>query len=192
MDFFKSKEQRKADRDMEVRKGLQAIRRNIRSLEKDLKDYRTKAVRAKQISATEQLNVIRDAIRRSMAQIRLQERQMLAIETAMQMKNQAETMVQFASSMTAVSTSIGDAFNQVDMDVTLGKYEQAMTQAQDMEERMNVFLDMSSDVMSMNGEADDLVSMDEIDHLIDEDLQLAESGRLDEKINAALRTTIQE
>ncbi len=192
MGLFKSKEQRKTERDMEVRKGIQAIRRNIRSLEKNLKDYRIKAVRAKQISATDQLNVIRDAIRRSMAQIRLQERQMLAIETAMQMKNQAETMSQFASSMTAVSTSIGEAFNQMDMDATLGNYEQAMNQAQDMEERMNLFLDMSSDVMSMGGESEELVSMDEIDHLIDEDLQLAEAGRLDEKINAAMRTSIKE
>ncbi len=147
MGLFKSKAKRKMERDMEIRKGIQSIRRNIRNLEKNVKEYRGKAVRARQIEALDQLNVVRDALRRSMAQIRLQERQLLAIETAMQMKNQAESMSQFASSMTAVSSSIAEAFGSADMDTTLANYERAMSQADDMEERMSLFLDMSADAL---------------------------------------------
>jgi len=187
MGLFKTSAERKRERDLQVRKGLQAIRRNIRSLEKNLKDYRAKAVRAKQLEATEQLNMLRDVIRRSMAQMRLQERQLLAIETAVQMKNQAEVAEQFAASMVAVSRSISEAFGSVDMDATLANYEQAMTRAEDMEQRMELFLDLTADAMSSEDAAGaELVSMEEIDRLIEQDVEAAEASRLDEKIDQAL------
>lgn len=186
MSLFKSKAERRLERDMEIRTGIQAVRRNIRSLEKNVQDYRGKAVRARQIGAQDQLNVLRDAIRRSMAQIRSQERQLLAIETAMQMKNQAETMQQFATSMQAVSRSIAEAFGGTDIRTTVANYERAMAQAHDMEERMDLFLDMTADTLGAHGEGEDLVSMEEIDRLIDQDLQTVETSRLDAKIDAAM------
>jgi hypothetical protein len=186
MSLFKSKAQRRMERDLEIRKGLQAIRRNINTLDKNIRQYREKAVRARQIEAQDQLAVLRDAIRRSMAQIRMQERQLLAMETAMQMKNQAESMQQFATSMQAVSRSIAEAFGGTDMESTLANYEKAMMQAQDMEERMNLFLDLSADVMGTEGTSEELVSLEEIDRLIEEDLQAAEANRLDARIDAVL------
>lgn len=186
MSLFKSKAERRLERDMEIRKGISAVRRNITSLEKNIRDYRDKAVRARQIGAQDQLNVLRDAIRRSMAQIRSQERQLLAIETAMQMKNQAETMQTFAVSMQAVSRSIAEAFGGTDMQATLSNYQKAMAQAQDMEERMDLFLDMTADSLGARSDGEDLVSMDEIDRLIDQDVQTAEASRLDAKIDAAI------
>ena len=186
MNLFKSKAQRQMDRDIEIRRGIQTLKRNLRSLDKNVSDYRSKAVRAKQIEATDQLKVLKDAIRRSLAQSRMQERQLLAIETAMQMKNQAESMEQFASSMQAVSQSISAAFGGTDLNQTMGNYERAMAQAKDMEERMNLFLDMSSDMMGVEGGADDLVSDEEIDRLIDADTGMNESRALDARIDAEL------
>lgn len=187
MSLFMSRRQRQLQREHDIRKGIQAIRRNLRALEKNMRDYRFKAVRAKQIGADDQLRVLRDAIGRSLSQMRLQERQLLAIETAQQMKNQAEAMQTFASSMTAVSTSIASAFGGTDMDTVMSNYERAMSQAQDMEERMNVFLDMSSDMLGSEAGADELVTADEIDRLIEEDVQMAESRKLDDRIDEALR-----
>lgn len=187
MSLFMSRRQRQLQRDQDVRKGIQTIRRNLRALEKNMRDYRLKAVRAKQIGAEDQLRVLRDAIGRSLSQMRLQERQLLAVETAQQMKNQAEAMQQFASSMAAVSKSIASAFGGTDMDQVMNNYERAMSQAQDMEERMNVFLDMSADMMGGEGSADELVTAGEIDRLIEEDLQMAESRKLDDRIDEALR-----
>jgi len=186
MNLFKSKAQRQMDRDIEIRRGIQTLKRNLRSLDRNVSDYRAKAVRAKQIEATDQFNVLKDAIRRSLTQSRMQERQLLAIETAMQMKNQAESMEQFASSMQAVSQSIATAFGGTDLNQTMGNYERAMAQAKDMEERMNLFLDMSSDMMGVEGDADDLVSDEEIDRLIDTDTGMNESRALDARIDAEL------
>ena len=186
MNLFKSKAQRQMDREIEIRRGIQTLRRNLRNLDKNIADYRAKAVRAKQISADDQLKVLKEAIRRSLAQVRLQERQLLAIETATQMKTQAESMEQFASSMQAVSQSIAASFGGTDLTHTLANYERAMSQAKDMEERMNLFLDMSSDVMGSEGAGDAMVSMDEIDRLIDDDMSQAETRRMDERIDSEL------
>lgn len=186
MNLFKSQAQRQLERDMDIRRGIQSIRRNLRNLEKSVADYRAKAVRAKQIESGEQLRVLKDAIRRSLAQMRLQERQLLAVETALQMKSQAEATQQFVVSMQAVSKSIAASFGGADLGRTLGDYEKALAQARDMEERMNLFLDTSADLMAAEGSADDLVSAGEIDRMIDDDLAASESCRLDARIDAEL------
>lgn len=186
MNLFKSQAQRQLERDMEIRRGIQTIRRNLRTLEKSVADYRAKAVRAKQIESNEQLRVLKDAIRRSLAQMRMQERQLLAVETALQMKTQAEATQQFVVSMQAVSKSIAASFGGADLGRTLGDYEKALAQARDMEERMNLFLDTSADLMSVEGSSDGLVSDEEVDRMIDDDLAASESDHLDARINAEL------
>lgn len=186
MNLFKSQAQRQLERDMDIRRGIQVIRRNLRNLEKSVAEYRAKAVRAKQIEAGDQLRVLKDAIRRSLAQMRLQERQLLAVETALQMKTQAEATQQFVVSMQAVSKSIAVSFGGADMSHTLGEYEKALVQARDMEERMNLFLDTSADLLAIDASADGLVGADEIDRMIDDDLRGEEASRLDARIDAEL------
>ena len=51
MGLFKSKEERKLERDMEIRKSLSEIKRTIRGLEKHETDYIKKAKRAKKLAA---------------------------------------------------------------------------------------------------------------------------------------------
>jgi len=186
MNLFKSQAQRQLERDMDIRRGIQVIRRNLRNLEKSVGEYRGKAVRARQIEAHDQLRVLKDAIRRSLAQMRLQERQLLAVETALQMKTQAEATQQFVISMQAVSSSIAESFGGADMGRTLGDYERALTQARDMEERMNLFLDTSADLLAVDASSDGLVSTEEIDRMIEDDLQVSEAQRLDARIDAEL------
>ena len=47
MGWFKSKEERGIERDIEVRKGINSIKRNIKQLRKHEKSYIEKAKRAK-------------------------------------------------------------------------------------------------------------------------------------------------
>ena len=48
MPLFKTREERRIEREIEVRKGINAIRANIRDLERNEKEYLAKAKRAKQ------------------------------------------------------------------------------------------------------------------------------------------------
>ena len=187
MGLFKSKEERKLERDMEIRKGISEFKRNIRSLEKHEKDYIKKAKRAKQIGAKDQLEFIKKTIKQTAAQRRALERQLLAVETAAQRKNQMEAHGQFAKSLAAVSKSIAEVFGDVDWTQTQKNFEKAMAQAESFEQQVDVFLEASSETMfNETAYSDDLVSDDEIDKLIDDEVAHEESKALDADIEKGL------
>ena len=89
MGLFKSRDERRIEREIEVRRGINLIRRNIRDLTRSEQDYIKKAQRSLQMGSQEQLKFLKQTIKRTAAQRRAMERQLLNIETAMQIKNQA-------------------------------------------------------------------------------------------------------
>lgn len=168
MGLFKSKEERRIERDMQVRQGVAQIRKQLRDLERNEKEYLDKARRAKRIGSGEQLTFLKRAIRQTIAQRMAMERQVLAIETAVQVKNQAESFAAFAKSMNAVSRSIGEVFGTVDLARTQKDFEGAMAKAHTMEDRMNIFLDMTSDTMLSDSSGDQgVISDEELDRLLE-------------------------
>ncbi len=189
MGLFKSKDERRIERDLEVRKGLAAIKRNIKGLETNERDYLVKARRAKRIGAPDQLEFLKKTLKRTAAQRRMLERQLLNLETAMQIKNQAESHAQFASSMAAISRSIGEMFAATDMAKTQRDFEQALAKAETMEQRMEIFLDMSAASMMEGAEAtaEDAASDAEIDRLVEEEAAAEEGKGLDEEISKGLK-----
>lgn len=188
MGLFKSKEQRRIDRDIEIRKGISQIKRHIRKLEKSEGQYLKKARRAKQLSSDQQLAFLKATLKKTAAQRRLMERQLLNIETALQIKNQAEAHAQFAKSINAVSVSIAEMFGTTDLARTQADFARAMAQAQSMEERMEIFLDLANETMLGETEsAEELVSDEEIDALIESEVAQAEGEGIDKAISKGLK-----
>jgi hypothetical protein len=187
MGLFKSKEERKLERDMEIRKGINEMKRNVRSLEKHEKDYLKKAKRAKQIGANDQLDFIKKTIKQTAAQRRALERQLLAIETAAQRKNQMEAHGQFAKSLGVVAKSISEVFGDVNWTETQKNFEKAMAQAESFEQQVDVFLEASSETMfNETAYSEDLVTDDEIDKLIEGEVAHDESKAVDAEIDQGL------
>jgi hypothetical protein len=168
MGIFKSKEERRIKRDMEIKRGIQRMKRQIRELTKSEEEWLEKARKAARMQAGDQLAFIRKSLKATTAQRRMLERQMLTIEAAYQMKNQAESFATFAESMGVVSKSINEIYKTTDLESTQRNFEHAMMQAETMGQRMDLFLDMTKDSLfeqdSVAGEA--LVSDDEIDEMI--------------------------
>ncbi len=168
MGIFKSKEERRIARDMEIKKGIQRMKRQIRELGKSEEEWLEKARRASRIGAGDQLAFIRKSLKATTAQRRMLERQMLTIEAAYQMKNQAESYAVFAESMGVVSKSINEVYKTTDLENTQRNFENAMMQAETMGQRMDLFLDMTKDSLfeqdSSTGEQ--LVTDEEIDQMI--------------------------
>jgi len=188
MGLFKSPEDRRIERELAIRKGINSIRRNIRDLERNEKEYLKKARRALQMGAPDQVTFLKSALKRTAVQRRAMERQLLNIETALQIKNQAEAHAEFATAMNALSKSIGEMFGSTDFARTQKDFEKAMMQAQSMEERADLFLEMSSaSLFGYEGSGEELVSDEEIDRMI-EDEAVAEESRseLDEAIDQGL------
>jgi hypothetical protein len=187
MGLFKSKEERKLERDMEIRKGISELKRNVRGLERHETDYIKKAKRAKQLGAQDQLDFIKKTIKQTAAHRRALERQLLAIETAAQRKNQMEAHGQFARSLAAVSRSIAEVFGDVNFAETQKNFEKAMAQAETFEQQVDVFLEASQETMfNEQAYSEDLVSDAEIDKLIETEVVHEESKAVDTEIEKGL------
>jgi hypothetical protein len=187
MGLFKSKEERKLERDMEIRKGISEFKRNIKSLEKHEKEYIKKAKRAKQIGAKDQLEFIKKTIKQTAVQRRALERQLLAVETAAQRKNQMEAHGQFAKSLAAISKSIAEVFGDVDWTQTQKNFEKAMAKAETFEQQVDIFLEASQETMfGESATSEDLVTDEEIDKLVDAEVARDEEKALDGEIDRGL------
>ena len=189
MAVFKSKAERRLEREMAVRKAVNQIKKQVKTLKKNEEDYIRKAQRAKQLGSNEQLSFLKKTLKKTATQRTVMERQLLNIETAVQIKNQAEAHSGFAKAMGALSKTIGEMFGMTNMAKTQKQFETAMMKAESMEERMSMFLDMSSESMfGYEAEtSDELVPDSEIDRMIEEDTARAESAGLDTEISKGLK-----
>jgi hypothetical protein len=187
MSLFKSREERRLERELEIKRGVQKMRKHVRSLEKDEKDLLKKAKRAKQLGDGTQLSFIKANLKRTAANRRLMERQILNIETFNQLKDQAEAQADFARSLQTVSQSIGEAYGSVNIVEIQKNCEKAIGQYESMQSMMEMFMESSTESMAnLEGSTnDDLVSDDEIDKLIDAQIVSEEGkaveGSLEEK-----------
>ena len=187
MSLFKSREERRLERELEIKRGIQKMRGQIRKLEKDEKGFLQKAKRAKQLGDTTQLNFIKATLKRTAANRRLMERQILNIETFNQLKDQAEAQADFARSLQTVAQSVGEAYGSVNIVEIQKNCEKAIGQYESMQQMMEMFMESSTESMANleNAQADDVVTDDEIDKLIDAQIVSEEGkaveGSLEEK-----------
>ena len=186
MGLFKSKDERRIEREMKVKAGLRSIERSIRQQEKFSEDFIKNARRAKQIGDDGQYQFIRGALKKTAAVKKMLERQMLAIKNAMLISQQAQASAQFAESMDVMARQISAIFGDMDLTRTQAQWERAVNQAGSMEERMELFLDSMEDATRTGTAAttrEDLVTDDEIDRMINAEViasEKAELGKLDD------------
>ena len=187
MGLFKSREEKRIEWTIEVRKGLARIKRQIKSLEKNERGYIEKAKRAKSMGADDQFQFLKGTLKKTAVQRRMLERQLLNLETASQIKDQVEANASFANAMGAVSKAISQMFGSVNLTKTQAGFEKAMAQAENMEERISIFMDMSSEsMMGYEGDSDELVADSEIERMLTEEAAGEESSVQDAEIAEGL------
>src|SRR5690554_5115651 len=186
MGLFKSREERRIEREMKIRQGLRAIEKSIRQQEKFAEDFIKNAQHARRIGDQQQYQFIRSALKKTAAVKKMLERQLLAIKNAMLIQQQAAASAQFAQSMSIMAQEIGRTFGELDLTRTQAQWEKAVAQAGSIEERMEIFLD-SMEQSAISGSPattrEELVSDEEIDRMIEADVLAAEKqelGKLDE------------
>jgi hypothetical protein len=179
MGLFKSKDERRIEREMKIRQGLRSIERSIRQQEKFADDFIKNAQHARKIGDEQQYQFVRGALKKML------ERQMLAIKNAMLINQQAQASREFAESMNLMAGEISKVFGELDLTKTQAQWEKAVAQAGSMEERMELFLD-SMEQSAIAGSAatanTSLVTDEEIDRMIQADVlasEKAELGKLD-------------
>jgi hypothetical protein len=185
MGLFKSKEERRVEREMRIRQGMRGIERSIRQQQKFSEDFIKNAQQARRIGDQQQYLFIRGALKKTATVKKMLERQLLAIKNAMLIHQQAEASRQFAESMNLMASEIGRIFGEMDLTKTQAQWEKAVAQAGSMEERMEIFLD-SMEQSAISGSVstnETIVSDEEIDRMIQADVvasEKAELGKLDQ------------
>src|SRR5687768_1726253 len=99
MGLFKSKEERRIEREMKIRSGVRAIEKSIRQQQKFADDFIKNAQQAKKIGDEGQYIFIRNAPKKTATVKKMLERQLLSIKNAMLIQQQAAARQQFAESM---------------------------------------------------------------------------------------------
>jgi len=187
MALFKSKEERRIERNIQIQKTVGMFSGQIKKLKKQEAGYIATAKQARQVGAPQQLELAKSALKATMAQRRRLDQQLLTLRIAVQMKEQAEAHADFAKAMRGLSKTIGDMFKASDMVRTQKDFEMAMAKAQSMEQRVDLFLSSAS--TGMFGEsidAEEIVTDSEIDQLIDTEAAAAERGA-DAEIDRGLK-----
>src|ERR1700683_2359936 len=141
MGLFKSKDERRIEREMKIRGGMRAIERSIRQQEKFAHDFSKNAQHAKKIGDEGQSQFILSALKKTATVKKMLERQLLSIRNAMLIQQQAQASQQFAESMALMAKEIGHTFGELDLTKTQADWERAVSQAGSIEERMDIFLD---------------------------------------------------
>src|SRR5436190_24116004 len=186
MGLFKSKDERRIEREMKIKGGMRAIERSIRQQEKFADDFIKNAQHAKKIGDQGQYLFIRNALKKTAAVKKMLERQLLAIKNAMLIQQQAAASQQFAESMTLMAREIGRVFGEMDLTKTQAQWERAVAQAGSIEQRMELFLDsmeQSATTGAPVSSSAEVVSDEEIDRMIQADVLAAEKqelGKLDQ------------
>jgi len=96
MGLFKSKDERRIEREMKIRQGLRSIEKSIRQQEKFSEDFIKNAQHARKIGDEQQYQFIRGALKKTATVKKMLERQMLAIKNAMLINQQAQASREFA------------------------------------------------------------------------------------------------
>jgi hypothetical protein len=186
MGLFKSRDERRVEREMKIRQGIRAIERSIRQQEKFSEDFIKNAQHARKIGDNQQYLFIRGALKKTAAVKKMLERQLLGIKNAMLIHQQAESSRQFAESMNVMAAEISRIFGELDLTKTQAQWERAVAQAGSMEERMEIFLDTMEQSAISGGQTtarEELVTDDEIDRMIQADVLASEKtelGKLDQ------------
>jgi len=182
MGLFKSAEERRIERDIKIRQGIRRIEKSIREQGKFQDEFIRNAQHAKKIGDTQQYTFIRNALKKTATIRKMLERQLLSVKNALLIKRQAEAAADFSMSMGMMAKEIGNLFGETDLLKTQADWEKAMVQSQTMEERMDMFLDSVEDIAAQDADmskANEVVSDDEIDRLIDAETEAEHKRELD-------------
>ena len=168
MGLFKTKEERRLERDIRIRQGIRRIEKSIAEQNKFSDEFVKNARQAKQIGDLASYQFVRNSLKKTATIRKLLERQLLAVKNALLIKRQAEASADFAAAMKTMAAEVSRLYGDTDLLKTQMDWEKAMAQSQSMEERMAMFLDgmeqaAAADVSQAATEA---ITDEEIDRMI--------------------------
>ncbi len=192
MGLFKSKEERRMERDIKVRQGIRRIEKAIAEQNKFSDEFVKNARHAKQIGDMASYQFVRNSLKKTATIRKILERQLLAVKNALLIKRQAEASVDFAAAMATMANEVSQLYGSTDLVKTQMDWEKAMMQSQSMEERMQMFLDSVEEgaEADVSAAATEAITDAEIDRMIAAEEQVEEAREAQQM--SALRAELAE
>ncbi len=192
MGLFKSKDERRMERDIKIRQGIRRIEKAISEQNKFTDEFVKTARSAKQIGDMGQYQFIRNSIRKTATIKKLLERQLLSVKSALLIKRQAEAAGDFAGAMGMMASEVSKLYGDTDLVKTQMDWEKAMMQSQSMEERMEMFLDSIEEGSAVDAQATekDAITDAEIDRMIEVEEQVEDAREAQQM--SSLRAELEE
>ncbi len=192
MGLFKSKEERRLERDIKIRQGIRRIEKAIAEQNKFADEFVKNARHAKQIGDMTSYQFIRNSLKKTATIKKLLERQLLAVKNALLIKRQAEASADFAAAMSTMAAEVSKLYGDTNLVKTQMDWEKAMMQSQTMEERMQMFLDSIEEgaAADISSSAVEAITDEEIDRMIEAE-QEVEKARESRQMSA-LRAELAE
>ncbi len=188
MGWFKSEDEKRLEREIEMKRTIAQIKKNIREQQQFTQSYIDQAKRAKRIGDLATLQQLKSLIKKTATVVKMRERQLLSLEMTLQIKKQAESDSEFAKAMSTFAQSIAAVYKSVDYVQVAKQTEEAFQRANTIQERMQLMLDMTQDSINTNMESsEDLVSDKDIDKMIDEQVMAEEGQKLDAEISKGIK-----
>ena len=128
MSLFKSKEERRMERDIKIRQGIRRIEKSIAEQNKFTDEFVKNARSARQIGDMTSYQFIRSSLKKTAAIKKLLERQLLAVRNALLIKRQAEASADFAQAMKTMAAEVSRLYGDTDLVKTQVDWEKAMMQ----------------------------------------------------------------
>jgi len=186
MKLFKTQEERRIERNIQVQKTLGLFVSRMKKLRKEEEGYLRAAVEATRVRAAQQLELAKRAFKETLGQRRRLDQQLLTLKIAVQMKEQAESHLEFVKALQDVSKTISDMFTAANVAEVQKQFEVSMAKARSIGERIDLFLSSASTTMFGESlEADEIVTDAEIDRLVESAAAEAENAT-DPQIDAGL------
>ncbi len=184
MALFKSKDERRLERDIRIRQGIRRIEKAIVEQNKFTDEFVKNARHAKQIGDMASYQFVRNSLKKTATIKKLLERQCLAVKNALLIKRQAEASADFAGAMKTMAAEVSRLYGDTDLVKTQMDWERAMAQSQSMEERMAMFLDGMEETAAADvAQAAEAITEDEIDRMIAAEEQV-EAARESQQMSA--------
>ena len=192
MALFKSKEERRMERDIKIRQGIRRIEKAIAEQNKFSDEFVRNARHAKQIGDLSSYQFIRNSLKKTATIRKLLERQLLAVKNALLIKRQAEASADFAAAMSTMAGEVSKLYGDTDLVKTQVDWEKALMQSQTMEERMQMFLDSIEEgaEADVSAAATEAITDEEIDRMIAAEEEVEEAREAQQM--SALRAELAE
>lgn len=192
MGLFKSKEERRLERDIKIRQGIRRIEKAIAEQNKFSDEFVKNARHAKQIGDMASYQFVRNSLKKTATIRKILERQLLAVKNALLIKRQAEASADFATAMGMMAAEVSKLYGDTDLVKTQMDWEKAMMQSQSMEERMDMFLDSIEEGASadVSAAATEAITDEEIDRMIEAEEQVEDAREAQQM--SALRAELAE